>query len=130
MTTAFHARSGGKNSAERNFIKQTNFLFIAVLAVVTVRFPIQFWKERQYPSIWREWLSQLNLLYRFYFERCSLVLGDYSPYFVGNILFIVVRYMNFLSPFLYVIRMLLAKVPFLEQLTSRIFLFVLWCKLL
>ena len=42
MTTAFHARSAGKNSAERNFIKQTNFLYIAVLAVVTVKFPIQF----------------------------------------------------------------------------------------
>ena len=70
------------------------------------------------PLAHRRNVASLNLLYRYYFGRCSSELAQLV--LEGDLLVILIDCMIFLSPFLDVTRMSMSTVSFLAQLDSGI----------
>ena len=67
-------------------------------------------------------IASLSLFYRYWLSRCLSELDQLVslPYFVGDIFIILIDSINFLSPFLNVIRVSKSIVSFLPQLDSGI----------
>ena len=67
-------------------------------------------------------VASLSLFYRYYVGRCSFELAELVPlpFFEGGLLVILINCMIFLSPLLYVTRMLMSAVSFLAQLDPGI----------